>query len=98
MGPWVVPTDRVRTPMELQAGRSREQHPWVLSTPPAAPTALCPRSSWGCRLQRGQRGGDALWGLPARPSSPTASGCVSGDSMTSQAPEQLGAGGSLLLP
>ena len=47
----------------------------------------------------GQRGGVALSGEPAASLlSPTGSSCVSSESMTSQAPEQLDVGGSLLLP
>lgn len=46
----------------------------------------------------GQRGGAALSGEPAAGSlSPSSSSCVSSESMISQAPEQLDAGGSLLL-
>ena len=47
----------------------------------------------------GQRGGVALSGEPATGSlAPSGSSCVSSESMTSQAPEQLDVGGSLLLP
>lgn len=55
MGPWVVPTDRVRTPMELQAGRSREQHPWVLS-PPGCPHCSVPTQLLGVPAPAGSEG------------------------------------------
>lgn len=47
----------------------------------------------------GQRAGAALSGeLAAGLLSPSSASCVSSESMISQAPEQLDAGGSLLLP
>lgn len=67
----------------------------------------CQKRSWETLLRGqiwlpfrwGQRGGVALSGGPAAGLlSPFGSSCVSSESMISQAPEQLDAGGSLLLP